>query len=83
MLEGVPPLHGCSAHPESLGQLAAFVTSSRWHACCTQVLGGGLDLVTVGARTYIRSVPVELNTDVNRVLELAEVGDSGSSGVGR
>jgi hypothetical protein len=38
------------------------------------VLGGGLDLVTVGARTYIRSVPVELNTDVNHVLELAEVG---------
>jgi len=38
-----------------------------------KVLGGGLDVVTVGARTYIRSVPVELNTDTNKVLELAEV----------
>lgn len=78
MLEGVSPLHGCSAHPKPLVQLATFARCCCWHACCTQVLGGGLDLVTVGVRTYIRSVPVELNTDVNRVLELAEVGDSDS-----
>ena len=46
-----------------------------------QVLGGGLDVVTVGARTYIRSVPVELNTDTNKVLELAEVREAAQTGI--
>lgn len=35
-------------------------------------LGGGLDLVTIGASSYIRSVPGELNLDKNRALELAQ-----------
>lgn len=37
-------------------------------------LGGGLDLVTIGSISYVRSVPGELNLDKNRALELAQVG---------
>eukprot|EP00803_Ostreobium_quekettii_P010824 evm.model.scf_1067.3 EVM.evm.TU.scf_1067.3 scf_1067:30815-34712(-) len=37
-----------------------------------KVLGNGYDLVTLGSKSYVRSVPVELNTDKNRVLELAQ-----------
>ncbi len=36
-----------------------------------KVLGGGFDLVAVGRASYVRSVPGELNTDKNRVIELA------------
>jgi ESCRT-II complex subunit VPS22 len=36
-----------------------------------KVLGGGFDLVGVGSLAFVRSVPGELNTDKNRVLELA------------
>jgi hypothetical protein len=35
------------------------------------VLGGGLDVASIGARTFVRSVPGELNVDKSRVLELA------------
>lgn len=37
-----------------------------------KVLGGGLGLVDIGATTYVRSVPGELNTDKNRVIEVAQ-----------
>ena len=37
-----------------------------------QVLGGGIDVVVIGSRTYIRSVPGEFNMDKNRVMELAQ-----------
>lgn len=37
-----------------------------------KVLGNGFDLVTLGDQLYVRSVPGELNTDKNRVLELAQ-----------
>eukprot|EP00798_Chlamydomonas_sp_ICE-L_P015632 gene15632-21739_t len=36
------------------------------------VLGSGFDLVKIGKRTYVRSVPGELNMDKNRILELAQ-----------
>jgi ESCRT-II complex subunit VPS22 len=36
------------------------------------VLGGGIDVVTIGVRTYIRSVPGEFNMDKNKVMELAQ-----------
>jgi hypothetical protein len=39
-----------------------------------RVLGGGFELLSIGGRSYVRSVPGELNTDKNRVLELAQVG---------
>lgn len=39
-----------------------------------KVLGGGIDLVTIGRGAYVRSVPGELNLDKNRALELAQVG---------
>ncbi|GBF94666.1 hypothetical protein Rsub_07402 [Raphidocelis subcapitata] len=35
-------------------------------------LGGGLDLVTIGAASYVRSVPGELNLDKNAALALAQ-----------
>lgn len=37
-----------------------------------KVLGGGFDMVAVGATSFVRSVPGELNLDKNRVLELAQ-----------
>jgi hypothetical protein len=37
-----------------------------------QVLGGGIDVVTIGVRTYIRSVPGEFNLDKSKVMELAQ-----------
>ena len=37
-----------------------------------KVLGSGFDLMTIGRRSYVRSVPGELNMDKNRVLELAQ-----------
>ncbi len=40
-----------------------------------KVLGSGLafDIVVIGKRQYIRSVPGELNMDSNKILELAQV----------
>lgn len=40
--------------------------------CASQVLGGGIDVVTIGVRTYIRSVPGEFNMDKNKVMEVAQ-----------
>jgi ESCRT-II complex subunit VPS22 len=37
-----------------------------------KVLGGGFDLVKIGQQQYIRSVPGELNTDKNKILEVAQ-----------
>jgi hypothetical protein len=44
----------------------------RAAAAHLQVLGGGIDVVSIGLRTYIRSVPGEFNMDKNRVMELAQ-----------
>lgn len=49
---------------------------------CTQVLGGGIDVVSIGLRTYIRSVPGEFNMDKNRVMELAQQQGCISAGAG-
>lgn len=38
-----------------------------------KVLGGGFGLTKVGAQTYVRSVPGELNIDSNKVLQVAQV----------
>jgi hypothetical protein len=45
-----------------------------------QVLGGGIDIVTIGRGTYIRSVPGEFNTDKNKVMELAQAAGYISAG---
>eukprot|EP01024_Parvocaulis_polyphysoides_P007856 TRINITY_DN12314_c3_g1_i1.p1 TRINITY_DN12314_c3_g1~~TRINITY_DN12314_c3_g1_i1.p1 ORF type:complete len:245 (+),score=27.93 TRINITY_DN12314_c3_g1_i1:92-826(+) len=37
-----------------------------------KVLGGGFDIIKVGNRTFVRSVPGELNTDKNKIIELAQ-----------
>jgi hypothetical protein len=37
-----------------------------------KALGGGLDLVAIGAASYVRSVPGELNLDKNAALALAQ-----------
>jgi hypothetical protein len=47
-----------------------------------QVLGGGIDIVTIGRGTYIRSVPGEFNTDKNKVMELAQAAGYTSAGEG-
>lgn len=44
------------------------------------MLGGGFDLVTIGGRAYVRSVPGELNLDKNRALEAAQVRDAPPQG---
>lgn len=46
-----------------------------------QVLGGGLDIVTIGHSTYIRSVPGEFNMDKNKVMEVAQAKGYVSKGV--
>lgn len=45
------------------------------------MLGGGIDVVSIGLRTYIRSVPGEFNMDKNRVMELAQQTGYISAGV--
>ena len=38
-----------------------------------KVLGGGFGVVRIGAKQFVRSVPTELTTDTNAVIELAQV----------
>lgn len=38
-----------------------------------QVLGSGFEVISVGKRKLVRSVPTELNKDHNEILELAQV----------
>eukprot|EP00887_Chlorella_sp_A99_P002409 scaffold10.g2409.t1 len=37
------------------------------------VLGGGFAVVTIGARRFVRSVPTQLSTDANRLIEVAQL----------
>eukprot|EP01026_Neomeris_dumetosa_P036706 TRINITY_DN29660_c0_g1_i2.p1 TRINITY_DN29660_c0_g1~~TRINITY_DN29660_c0_g1_i2.p1 ORF type:complete len:283 (-),score=27.57 TRINITY_DN29660_c0_g1_i2:239-970(-) len=37
-----------------------------------KVLGGGFDIVKIGDRSFVRSVPGELNLDKNKIIELAQ-----------
>lgn len=39
-----------------------------------QSLGGGYGVVRIGGKQFVRSVPTELNTDTNAIIELAQVG---------
>ncbi|CAB4279365.1 unnamed protein product [Prunus armeniaca] len=39
-----------------------------------EVLGNGFDVISVGKRKLVRSVPTELNKDHNEILELAQEG---------
>lgn len=41
-------------------------------------LGGGFGVVRIGPRQFVRSVPTELNTDTNAIIELAQVGVGGA-----
>lgn len=38
-----------------------------------QVLGSGFEVITVGKRKLVRSVPTELKKDHNEILELSQV----------
>ena len=38
-----------------------------------QVLGSGFEVISIGKRKLVRSVPTELNKDHNAILELAQV----------
>lgn len=38
-----------------------------------QVLGNGFEVISVGKKKLVRSVPTELNKDHNEILELAQV----------
>lgn len=38
-----------------------------------QVLGSGFEVISVGKKKLVRSVPTELNKDHNEILELAQV----------
>ena len=39
----------------------------------SQILGTGFEVISVGKRNLVRSVPTELNKDHNEILELAQV----------
>jgi len=43
------------------------------------VLGSGFEVISVGKRKLVRSVPTELNKDHNEILELAQVTTISSS----
>lgn len=62
---------------------AAAAGCSAWSVTHSrlQVLGGGIDVMSIGLRTYIRSVPGEFNMDKNRVMELAQQTGYISAGV--
>jgi len=38
-----------------------------------QVLGSGFEVISIGKKKLVRSVPTELNKDHNEILELAQV----------
>lgn len=38
-----------------------------------QVLGSGFEVISIGKRKLVRSVPTELNKDHNEILEVAQV----------
>lgn len=38
-----------------------------------QALGSGFEVITVGKKKLVRSVPTELNRDHNEILEVAQV----------
>lgn len=40
---------------------------------CFQVLGNGFEVISLGKKKLVRSVPTELNKDHNEILELAQV----------
>lgn len=45
----------------------------RVRAALLQALGSGFEIIAVGSRRLIRSVPTELNRDHNEILEMAQV----------
>ncbi|GLC33277.1 hypothetical protein PLESTB_000351600 [Pleodorina starrii] len=65
LLRYVSKRRGSQAEPVSEDDVVRAIRKLR-------VLGGGFDLVTIGGRQYVRSVPGELNLDKNRALEVAQ-----------
>ncbi|KXZ41680.1 hypothetical protein GPECTOR_323g36 [Gonium pectorale] len=65
LLRAVTRRRGGGAEPVSEDDVVRAIKKLR-------VLGGGFDLVTIGGRSYVRSVPGELSTDSNRALEVAQ-----------
>lgn len=43
------------------------------HKIAIQVLGNGFEVMSLGKKKLVRSVPTELNKDHNEILELAQV----------
>lgn len=66
--------------------MLVWLLSSRHHACLNQRpasspllptaqgLGSGFGVVKIGSRQFVRSMPTELSTDSNTLIELAQVG---------
>ncbi|KAG2491363.1 hypothetical protein HYH03_010362 [Edaphochlamys debaryana] len=55
---------GTSAEPVSQDDVVRAIKKLR-------VLGGGFELLSIGGRSFVRSVPGELNTDKNTAIEAA------------
>nr|BBF89431.1 EAP30-like [Oryza glaberrima] len=53
-------------------QLATFRTQLEEFALKHKVLGSGFEVISVGKKKLVRSVPTELNKDHNGILELAQ-----------
>jgi flagellar basal body rod protein FlgF len=53
--------------------LGQIVNSSGPLPVNSQVLGSGFEVISVGKKKLVRSVPTELNKDHNGILELAQV----------
>lgn len=65
LLRHVNKRRGSQAEPASEDDVIRAIKKLR-------VLGGGFDLVNIGCRQYVRSVPGELNLDKNRALGVAQ-----------
>lgn len=53
--------------------LTCLYLLSWFSTCEIQVLGSGFEVISVGKKKLVRSVPTELNKDHNEILELAQV----------
>ncbi len=65
LLRHVNKRRGSQAEPASEDDVVRSIKKLR-------VLGGGFDLVSIGPKQYVRSVPGELNLDKNRALGVAQ-----------
>ena len=64
VLRHVQRRRGAAADPISADDVARAIDK-------LEALGGGLGIVTIGGRPFVRSVPAELSTDGNALIDLA------------